>query len=776
MLAIKGSRIAAILMLLMVNWSWSQIPQVSAAGDFDSLYSAIRAANAGGESAITLTEDITLSGALPPITGKLTIDGDGHSISGNKQYRIFEVSGGRLGISDLTLTEGKAPASEDGGAILLRSGGEAIVSDAAFINNEAENGGALYLNYASAAIANSSFAGNRTHPLRGYGGAVNAQNSRITIARSSFVANRSGSSGGAIVARDSVINITNSTFHKNRTDFGGGVLTALASDATLTHLTMVSNWARSERGDAISRVGGSVKLRNSIIVDGGIKEDCVGGLSQSIGNLSHDGTCGLDASDDPRLDGPVGSPVWFPLLDRSPAVDTANPEYCLETDQIGTLRPQGGSCDIGAIESMTASAALPTPVPPLVCTLSDQIKAANTDAEAGICPAGNGADIITLTKDHNLQAPLPRINSHITIEGNGYTISGDKKYRVFRVDGGKLTINNLTLSDGFAKELGGAIRLQGESELVANASRFLSNSAKDGGAIASNSEVSRVYINKSSFVGNRASSGGGAIMMLNGGDLSVTDSSFVENAANAKNGHGGAINDSCANTVDISSSTFIGNRAFRGGAVSAGCASAVTLTHVTLLNNQASLGAGLWIAENGRNTVKLRNSIIAGGIRRNCQGPLAQNTGNLIDDASCSPMLSGDPMLAQPAGDPVYLPLQAGSPAIGAADPRYCLPEDQLGTARPQGSGCDIGAIEWSAGGAADAGTSSDTLDLSGCNVTTTHVLNFRDGPGGGRIGLVREGAELLVAGKAPGWFQVEYRGRTGWISADYVVAEGDCG
>ena len=132
MLAIRGSRITAILMLLMVNWSWSQIPHVSAIGDFDSLYSAIRAANAGGESAITLTEDITLSGPLPVIRGKLTIDGDGHSISGDKQYRIFDVGGGRLGISDLTLTEGKAPEDEDGGAILLRSGGEAIVSGSVY--------------------------------------------------------------------------------------------------------------------------------------------------------------------------------------------------------------------------------------------------------------------------------------------------------------------------------------------------------------------------------------------------------------------------------------------------------------------------------------------------------------------------------------------------------------------------------------------------------------------------------------------------------------------
>ena len=151
---------------------------------------------------------------------------------------------------------------------------------------------------------------------------------------------------------------------------------------------------------AIQKGEGSVKLRNSIIAKGGAGDDCAGGLDQMAGNLSADGTCALLPSDDPLLGPLSGEPAWFPLMDFSPAVDTADPEYCLEFDQIGTARPQGGGCDIGAIESMTALPE-PTPVvPPPPCPLALQIIAANTDAPAGGCPAGSGHDVISLDRGH----------------------------------------------------------------------------------------------------------------------------------------------------------------------------------------------------------------------------------------------------------------------------------------------------------------------------------------------------------------------------------------
>ena len=34
----------------------------------------------------------------------------------------------------------------------------------------------------------------------------------------------------------------------------------------------------------------------------------------------------------------------------------------------------------------------------------------------------------------------------------------------------------------------------------------------------------------------------------------------------------------------------------------------------------------------------------------------------------------------------------------------------------------------------------------------------------------------MPATARTPGWFQVEYRGASGWISADYVSTDGDCG
>ena len=60
--------------------------------------------------------------------------------------------------------------------------------------------------------------------------------------------------------------------------------------------------------------------------------------------------------------------------------------------------------------------------------------------------------------------------------------------------------------------------------------------------------------------------------------------------------------------------------------------------------------------------------------------------------------------------------------------------------------------------------------------MTTTHTLNFREQPGGTRFGTVPENATVSATARAAGWFQVEYRGAYGWISADYVETEGECG
>ena len=66
--------------------------------------------------------------------------------------------------------------------------------------------------------------------------------------------------------------------------------------------------------------------------------------------------------------------------------------------------------------------------------------------------------------------------------------------------------------------------------------------------------------------------------------------------------------------------------------------------------------------------------------------------------------------------------------------------------------------------------------EVSECRVTTTHGLYFREGPGGAIIGGVAQNATFSALTRTPRWFKVEHQGASGWISADYVVTEGDCG
>ena len=511
---------------------------------------------------ITIADDITLTEPLPPITGTITIEGGGHTISGDGQFRIFDVQGAKFTIKNLRLRDGKA---EFGGAIRIRGGSDVTISRSTLAENSAVYGGAINQTGDSRnrlTIDGSSFLGNRAE---WHAGAVDIVGGTVAIKNSSFQDNYSEDYGGVIVNSNSTTRIENSTFYNNSAQHDAGVLQVFSGDVSLIHVTMMNNFLTSpydKSGNTITKQSFSpadskVSLHNSIVSGRG-GEDCFGGLDQYSGNLSRDGSCGFERSAAPRLGDLTGSPAYLPLLDLSPAVDTADPEFCLETDQIGTARPQGGGCDIGAIESTTA---MPGPTPtPTICTLQDQIVAANTDRPYRSCPAGDGADIIYMVRDYVLSEPLEEIKTDITIEGNGHTIDGNSRYGIFDVDGGKLTINNVTLTRGRGSRFGGAISLQNGGTVVANNVSFIKNRASEGGAIGSFFPV-YIEVNDSLFVGNSASMHGGAIGMNGGGFARITNSSFVENSAS----DGGAIG-SFSGGLAVSNSTFIDNSAGKGGA------------------------------------------------------------------------------------------------------------------------------------------------------------------------------------------------------------------
>ena len=147
----------------------------------------------------------------------------------------------------------------------------------------------------------------------------------------------------------------------------------------------------------------------------------------------------------------------------------------------------------------------------------------------GGCPQGTSHDIITITEDITLNEALPPIRGTITIEGGGHTISGDGKYRIFDVgSGGRLTLKELTLTEGYLNGSGGAIRLRNGATLTVENSTFKDNWGYRGGAIAMVSGDVVATISGSSFVGNQSELEGG-VFLLHGGTATISNSSFVDN-------------------------------------------------------------------------------------------------------------------------------------------------------------------------------------------------------------------------------------------------------
>jgi hypothetical protein len=311
------------------------------------------------------------------------------------------------------------------------------------------------------------------------------------------------------------------------------------------------------------------------------------------------------------------------------------------------------------------------------CTLADAITAANTDTATGGCAAGSGDDTIvleagatyTLTAVADINgflgpSGLPAITTTMTIQGNGATIQRDPTapaFRLIRLDTGSLTITNLTLTGGVA-----------------------SDSNTPGGtwggcAIATSTEPLRVV--DSTITNCGALAYGSAIA---GDQLEISGSTVYGNHTSAQVIVSGVVS-GVPNLATITNTTITNNDGigiFSTGNV--GQPAPMSLNGVSITNNTT---AGVQAYFNGH--VEYRNSIVI-------PAPVALDGASTVTDLGGN-ITSGDPLLGplQNNGGPTMtrLPL-AGSPAIDGGIAAICAAVDQRGTTRPQGVGCDIGAVE----------------------------------------------------------------------------------
>ena len=75
-----------------------------------------------------------------------------------------------------------------------------------------------------------------------------------------------------------------------------------------------------------------------------------------------------------------------------------------------------------------------------------------------------------------------------------------------------------------------------------------------------------------------------------------------------------------------------------------------------------------------------------------------------------------------------------------------------------------------------DGSFNASRTRLPNCEVVTTSRLNFRAEPSGPRLSyIIPELTKLTATARTADWFNVQYQGKSGWISADYVDTEGTC-
>ncbi len=739
-------------------------------------------ATVAGTYTISFTDNISLTAATTTISNTvagidLLIAGNDFALDGQNSVRGLTIAAntnvaiknltvrngnqingggirnnGTLTISNSTFSGNSADSSGVGGGGGIRNSGTLIISNSTFSGNSADNsqfggGGGIFNSGGTLTISHSTISGNSAdnNIVRGGGGGgIITFGGTLTISNSTVSDNSAdNSSGGGIYNAGGPLTISNSTLYDNR---GGGIVYSQGT-ITLTHVTLDGNWGRGIV-EVHQTANATVTLQNSIVSNSlngagtASAANCVDANNNNItansGNIATDATCDsatvvADVLLAPPADNgssvvagniPTMTVQTLALQFGSPAIDAVITPT-ISTDQRGVARPFGPRHDVGAYEFTDADC-------PTSPWLVDDTATLNTAIGCYNATSVAGTHLISFTDNISLTAATTTISNTIAgidlqIAGNDFALDGQGSVRGLTIAADtNVAIENLTVRNGNQRDGGGILNDNGT--LTISNSTISGNSAElSGGGIRNRGTLT---------VSNSTISGNSAILQVAGGIfneqgvLMVSNSTISENSANI-DAHGGGIFNLA--TATVSNSTISGNSAPLGG-------------------------GGI----NNTGTLTLTNTIIANSVSTDCRnsGVIIQ-THNLIEDGSCDPDLSGDPLLGllqDNGGASATHELLPFSPALNAGDNATCLATDQRGVARPQGAACDIGAYEaeppicTNPANVSDEGELNDAIAcFNGATVAGSYTISITDNisltAATTTISNTVAGTDLLIAG-----------------------------
>lgn len=270
---------------------------------------------------------------------------------------------------------------------------------------------------------------------------------------------------------------------------------------------------------------------------------------------------------------------------------------------------------------------------------------------------------------------------------------------------GDLTVVRTTFESNRALE-GNAVAIE-RGDATFEDSRFEGNVGGSGGAIVMRG--SSLVLRRTVIRGNDSGGGPGAAVWFDNGATSV----LIERSAIVQNtGRAGALT-SFSGIADyrIVDSTITDNVATRNirdqynasaGGLAISGASNVTVLGSTIAHNSAPAGGGsnFDLTPSNGTTITLVDSIVSDplGGGTDCalrSSSLAASTSH-VSDASCDTAASGSAVLGPlVASGATWIRVPSPGSPVRDSHPAPCAtPTDQLGTARPVGSGCDLGASE----------------------------------------------------------------------------------